>query len=207
MRLHAILSVAAVTALSTSLAAGNPVLAATSMARPAAGVPAKAGVLGKVTVNTALGFGRAADAQSARDKAAHPDQEEFFFCDPITYGILGITPVIGSDGEVTGYLAPYVLAEQCPLPMAMQAGITIYDNTANRIQDSAQGVTPFGEDVDAEGDTELPVNSNFLGTYILQMVLLPGFEWIVAPPQCVGIGTISLTCTFLQTATTPGSGS
>jgi hypothetical protein len=202
MRLRATLTAAAATALAASLAASTPALAATSAAHPSSSGPAQSGSHRGVIVKTALGFGSA-----SRNKAAITNQDEIFICDPITYGILGMTPVTNSSGATIDYLVPYELQETCPIPMSMAASVTIENTTTDTVADTAFGITGFGEEVEASDEPILPISSDFLGTYELQMTLLPGFEWLFGPPQCLGIGTPVMNCTFVQSFDTPGSGS
>lgn len=202
MRLRSLLSMAVMASVAASLATGSPALATVRPGHSASGTATQLKPPGKMTSHTDIGFGRAADVQSILHKRATANQDFIFFCDPIEYGITAISPIVDTNGNVLEYQALYSLSEECPIPMFMYAQISMDDQTTNKVVDSGSDLTDFGEEVSETSDAQLPLASNFLSTYILQMVLEPGFEWLFAPPQCIGIGTEELICTFSQPTAT-----
>jgi hypothetical protein len=212
MRLHAILCAAAVTALTSSLAIAAPTLAMASTARPApapapaqspAGAPARAVSPGQFTV----GRTGANASKTAGHKVAQPDYIEIFECDPIQYGINYFEPNFNSNNQIVSYGVEYAIGDECPIPMFMSAGVGMIDTSTGAKIDSSSVAEDFAVAIEGDSTTNLPLNNEFQSTYLLTMDLDPGFMWLSAPPECAGIGSPDLFCSFTLTLSTYGSGS
>jgi hypothetical protein len=208
MRLHAILCAAAGAALTSSLAIGTPALATPSVPRPApapatATAPRPAPAQPPSPGQFAVGPNGANTSKTAGHKAAQPDDLEIFFCDPIDYGTSYFEPNFNSNNQIVSYGVDYGISEECPIPnMFMSAGVEMTDTTTGAKIDSSSIAEDFTVAIDGDSSTNLPLNNEFESTYLLYMDVVEGFLWIEAPPECVGIGSPDLVCTFTQALST-----
>jgi hypothetical protein len=194
MHLRALLRVAAVTAVTVSMATATPALAATTGPPPA---PSSQPATPDIVTFTA-GISRAGSTAATAHKKDTPDQLEIFFCF-FQYGISSLTLQL----NVT-YAATYYLTISCEVPALMIGHISM-----NEVAPKAEVVDTTQESETGEGLTVQSVaapmdpSSDFISLFHFDLTLFPGFEWIEMSPGCVGIGTIEMTCLEALPVVTP----
>lgn len=194
MHLRALLRVAAVAAVTVSMATATPALAAPTGHLPA---PSSQPATPAIVTFTA-GIGRAGSTAATAHTPDTPDQFEIFFCF-FQYGISSLTLQLN-----VAYAATYYLTVSCEVPALMIGHISMNEvapkaEVVDTTQESETGEELTVQSVAAPMDP----SSDFISLFHFDLTLFPGFEWIEMSPGCVGIGTIEMTCLEALPVVTP----